>query len=378
MEWKVPMFRIYWDEDDKKALQAVLERGSLWAEGPEIKEFETALEKYLGAKHVVAFNSGTSALHSVLLDLGMQGKEVIVPSFTFISTANAVVLAGAKPVFAEVEGQTYGLDAADVEKRINENTGAILPVHYSGIPARDLEKLKELADKYRIPLIEDAAESFGATKNGRMTGTFGKAGMFSFCQNKVVTAGEGGAISTEDELLAEKLKMLRSHGRIQENYFSSVAMDDYALAGFNYRMPSMLAALGLSQLKKTEKLIEMRRKNAALYAKGLAGIKGIKVPSELPGSRNVYQIYTIEVEGEGNRDKLQLHLAENGIMSRVYFGPVHLKTAYKELGWKEGQLPFTEALSKRVLTLPFYAGVKKGEIEMVVEGIKSFFREKRN
>ena len=376
IDWKVPLFKIFWDRNDLEAVSAVIKRGSYWAEGPEIAEFENSLQKYTGAKHAVVFNSGTSALHAVLEVFGVKGKEIIVPAFTFISSVNAVILAGAKPVFAEVEADSYGLDAKDVEKKIGDNTAAILPTHYAGSVARDIEKLAELAEKNNIPLVEDAAESLGAKLNNKMAGRFGKAGMYSFCQNKIIAAGEGGVLVTDNDEVAEKLKVFRSHGRdAGENYFSSTVQEDYSLIGYNYRMPSILAALGKSQLEKINKLIEMRRKNAAYYNEKLAGIEGIKIQKEQAGSKNVYQLYTIEVKDE-KRDKLQKYLKGKGIMTKVYFAPVHLKTVYRQkFGCKEGMLPFTEKLSCQVLSLPFYPGMLKKEISIVADSIKSFFRK---
>ena len=376
MNWKIPLFKIYNDEEDVSAVSKVIKRGAYWAEGPEIKEFEEKLAEYVGAKHAIVFNSGTSALHATLIACGVKGKEVIVPSFTFISTANSVALAGAKPVFAEVEGDTYCLDVADVEKRITGNTIGVIPMHYGGATARDIEKIKELCDKKGLLMIEDAAESLGAKHNGKMSGTFGAAGMYSFCQNKIIATGEGGAITTEDEKIARKLEVIRSHGREIGDYFSSSREEDYLEIGYNYRISTMQAALGLSQLNKVDKIIEMRRKNAKYFNKKLAGITGLKTPKELEGNFNVYQLYTIELENAEKRDGLKEHLAKSGVMSKVYFSAAHLKTFYrKSFGCGEGQLPFTEKLQKRVLTLPFWPQMGKREIDSVAEDIKGFFEE---
>jgi len=376
LDYKIPLFRIYWDENDVNAVSEVIRRGSQWAEGPEIKQFEEKLAEYLNAKYVTTFNSGTSAMHAALLAMDIKDKEVIVPSLTFISTVNTVVLAGGKPVFAEVEADTYGLDVRDVESKITDKTAAIFPVHYAGAIARDTRALQDLAEEKKLLLVEDAAEALGAKANKRMAGTFGDAGMFSFCQNKIVATGEGGAIATEKQALAKKLRLIRSHGRVEgrDGYFESGAADDYELPGYNYRMPPIISALGMSQLGKVEKLIEMRREKASYLNKALGKVQGLKVPKEIEGNRNVYQLYTIEIEG--NRDILQKHLADSGIASKVYFGPVHLKTLYrKNFGCKEGMLPFTEGLGKRLLSLPFWPGISKEEMDAVAESIKSFFKE---
>ncbi|MEK6939899.1 MAG: DegT/DnrJ/EryC1/StrS family aminotransferase, partial [Nanoarchaeota archaeon] len=252
MKWKVPLFKTYNDEEDVALVSSVIRRGTYWATGPEIQEFENHLATFIGRKYAVSFNSGTSALHALLEAYNIKGKEVIVPSFTFIATANAVVLAGGIPVFAEAEDITFGLDAEDVARRITKNTVAVMPIHYGGCVARDIEKIRDLCVQKGLLLIEDAAQSFGAAMNGIKAGCFGDAAMFSFCQNKVITTGEGGAIVTDSENLYEKLKLLRSHGRVEvaQDYFSHTGDNEYVEAGYNFRMPTISAALGISQFKK--------------------------------------------------------------------------------------------------------------------------------
>ncbi|MDD5087138.1 MAG: aminotransferase class I/II-fold pyridoxal phosphate-dependent enzyme, partial [Candidatus Nanoarchaeia archaeon] len=234
MEWKIPLFKMYHDEEDVNAVSKVIRRGTYWATGPEITEFEKKIADFLNVKYALTFNSGTSALHVLLMAHDIKGKEVIVPSFTFVATANTVILAGGKPVFAESESDTFGLDAEDVEKRITEKTKAIIQLHYGGFPSRDIEKLKEIAEKHNLLLIEDAAESIGSSINGKMVGTFGNSAMISFCQNKVLAIGEGGIIVTNSEDVYEKAKLLRSHGRVElaQDYFSSTKDNDYIQPGF--------------------------------------------------------------------------------------------------------------------------------------------------
>src|SRR3989338_152626 len=178
MNWKIPLFRIYSDKKDIDAVSKVIKRGFSWAEGPEIESFERKTASYLGSRFALAFNSGTSALHSLLLAHDVKGKDVIVPSFTFISTANAILLAGGKPKFAESEPETFGLDAGDVEKKINDNTKAIIAMHYMGFPSKDIGKLRKIADERNVLLIEDAAEALGASINGKKMGTFGDSAIF--------------------------------------------------------------------------------------------------------------------------------------------------------------------------------------------------------
>jgi len=378
MAWKVPLFKIYWDEDDVKSVSATIRRGMYWAEGPDIKQFEEALAKYIGTKYGVVFNSGTSALHTALLAHGIgPGDEVIVPSFTFIATANAVLYAGGKPVFADIEDETYGLDPADVERRITKKTKAIVPVHYAGGPCK-IDELKEIADKRGLLLIEDAAEAFGAKRGGKTVGTFGGSAMLSFCQNKIITTGDGGAVVTDSRDVYEKLKLVRSHGRAETaDFFSSTEMMDYIALGFNYRMSSILAALGLSQLAKADKMIAMRRKNADYMNGRLSEVEGITPLVPAKADHHVYQMYAIRVNsGRKTRDGLVKHLESDGIMSKVYFSPtIHLTKFYTgKFGCKRGTLPVTEKASDEMLSLPMYAGMTKDEMDCVCDSVVEFFK----
>ncbi|KKL22016.1 hypothetical protein LCGC14_2439650 [marine sediment metagenome] len=287
MKEKYPLFDIYWDDKDIHSVVNIIKRGSYWATGPEIQEFEEALGKYLGVEYIATFNSGTSALHAALLAYNITSGEVIVPSMSFVSTANCVILAGAKPVFADIENESLGLDPEDVQKKINKNTKAIIPMHYGGRICKNIEVLKEIADDNDLILIEDNAESFGAKINDKFAGTIGQAGMLSFCQNKVITTGEGGAICTNDRNIYEKLLLIRSHGRVEQpgiNFFSNINEMDYILVGYNYRMPTMCAALGLSQLEKINKIIKIRRKIGKFYDKELEKVINIQI---LPDMENM-------------------------------------------------------------------------------------------
>ena len=378
MNWKIPLFRVHNDESDVNAVTKVITRGSHWADGPEIGEFEGHIAKFAGRKYAVTFNSGTSALHAVLLALDVKGGEVIVPSFTFPSTVNAVVLAGATPVFADIEKETFGLDVRDTEGKITNRTKAIVVVHYAGCGARDTKKLRELCDKRSLFLIEDAAESLGAEIHGKKIGTFGDAAMFSFCQNKIITTGEGGAIVTDDMVLHEKLKMLRSHGRASDkNYFETNEKAEYVELGYNYRMPTMCAALGIAQLKKIDMLIEKRQAIASMLNDGLSKINDIRCPMPPTGFKHVYQLYTIILGSEYIRDELQRYLNKEGIMSKVYFSPVHLERFYSKYGYNKGDLPNTENVSGRVLSLPIYPDISQKEVSDIMIGIGVFFKNRK-
>jgi len=319
MSWKIPLFKTYWEENDIDSVAKVIRRGSFWATGPEIDQLEDSIAKYVDKKYCVSFNSGTSALHAVLLAHDITSGEVIVPSFTFISTANSVVLAGGKPVFAEIEDESYALDSEDVKEKITKNTKAIMPIHYGGAPCKHIKELKEIAEDHNLVLIEDAAESLGSKIDNKMVGTFGHSSMFSFCQNKIITAGEGGVIVTDNAKVFEELKLVRSHGRVENKngFFSTPQELDYVKAGYNYRMSSISAALALSQFKKIDKIIKMRREKAQYYDKHLSAIKEIKTPIDLDNLFHVYQMYTIQLSDQKTRDEIQQNLTKNEILTKI-------------------------------------------------------------
>jgi perosamine synthetase len=373
----IPLFKIYWDEQDLERVNSVIRKGMFWAIGPEIKEFESMVAQYNQVKYALAINSGTSALHVILTAHGIgKGDEVIVPSFTFIATANAPLFVGAKPVFAEIENKTYGLDPEDVEKRITVRTKAILPVHYGGSPC-NIQDLATIAEKHNLILIEDAAESIGASINNKKVGSFGDSAILSFCGPKIVTTGEGGMVLTNSRELYEKARLTYNHGRVETtDYFSSTEQMQYVTLGYNFRMSTMTAALGIAQMEKIDDIIRMRRQNAERYTNGLSKISGIITPTISKGYLQVHQIYTIRLEAiDGMRDRLKEHLARHGIMSKVYFDPVHLTQFYREqLGHKEGELPETEKISKQVLSLPMYPELKREEIDYIVTQIADFMK----
>ncbi len=377
MSWKIPLFKIYSDEEDVEQVAEVIRSGMNWATGPKVNEFEERIKEYVGTDYAVTFNSGTSALHAVLLAHGVgKGDEVIVPSFTFIATANSPFFVGAKPVFADIEGETYGLDPADVETRITSKTKAIMPIHVGGLSC-NIRELREIADDHGILLIEDAAESLGASIDGRKVGTFGDSAMFSFCGPKVITTGEGGVIVTDSREIAERMKLLRSHGRADtKDYFSTNEYLDYICLGYNFRMSNITAALGIAQLGKIEKVVEMRRKNAA-YLTGRLNreVPAVRTPSAPEGYHHLYQMYTIRVP-EG-RDALMDHLARDGIMAKVYFPPVHLSHFYKNVLKYCPGLPATEDIANHVLTLPMYPQLTREEMDLMVDSIYAFYEEQQ-
>ena len=373
-KWKIPLYRVFTDENDIKQISNVIKRGMDWAIGPEIEKFESSFAQYNGRKYCIAFNSGTSAGHAALIALGINAKsEVIVPSFTFISTANWPLMVQASPKFADIEMQTYGMDPKDLESKISKKTKAVIPIHYGGLPCK-INEINEISNKNKFYLIEDAAESFGASLNGRKIGSFGTVSIFSFAGNKILTTGEGGALCTDSKELYEKIKLIRSHGRqLHSGYFSSMQDHDYFSLGYNWRMSSITAALGLSQLDKIEKIIDMRRNNAKYYQSKLKNIKEISLQEELPGFKHVYQFYPILLRNSTVRTKLMNFLASKGIMTRVFFKPVHKTMFFSKIGYGSLNLPNTEKISKQILALPMFPTLQKEEINYIIDTITKFF-----
>jgi len=373
MNWKIPLFKIYWDEGDMRMVSDAIKLGMNWATGPNVGEFEELIANYVGTKYAATFNSGTSALHAAMLAHKIkQGDEVIVPSFTFIATANAPLFVGAKSVFADIEEETFGLDPEDVKEKITGKTKAIIPIHYGGCACK-IRELKEIAEDYNLILIEDAAESLGAKIGDKKVGTFGDSAMFSLCAPKVITTGEGGIMVTDSKDIYEKLKLIRSHGRAEiADYFSSTEYMDYITLGYNFRMSNIVAALGISQLKKIDRVIEMRRKNAEYLTSRLRHeVKEIITPNPTKDYYHVYQMFTIRVNN--SRNEFMKYLVDNGIMTKVYFFPVHLTHFYKnELGYT-CKLPITEEISMQVLTLPMYPTLTNEDIDFIIDKIKTFF-----
>lgn len=374
MTWNIPLFKMYWDQSDIDAVTNTLSSGMNWAVGPEVTQFEKNISEYIGKKYCVTFNSGTSALHTALLAYGIGlGDEVIVPSFTFIATANAPLFVGAKPVFADIEETTLGLSSESVIENISSKTKAIIPVHYGGCPC-NIKELQEIADDHNLILIEDAAEAFGASINGIKVGSFGDTTMLSFCQNKIITTGEGGALVTDSKDLYNKAKLIRSHGRLETaDYFSSQECMDYVTLGFNFRLSNISASLGITQLQKVDSIIDMRKQIAETYTTLLKRYVPEAFPLIAPsGYNHVYQLYSVRVP---ERDGLIRHLTEKNIMSKVYFSPIHLTHFYKpEMGYQVS-LPVTEKVSSEIMSLPIYPGMPAESVSTVVQTIAEYYRE---
>ena len=373
--WKIPLYKIYSDDEDINLITKIIRRGSAWAIGPEIEEFENAIKNYVGIDHCAVLNSGTSSLHATLLAFGLgAGDDILVPSFSFVSTANSVLFTNATPLFVDIEETTFGLNPKLISEKISASTKAIIPMDYGGQSCK-IDEINKVARDEKLLLIEDAAESLGASINNNKAGSFGDAAIFSFCGNKVLTTGEGGAVVTNSKEIIEKIKLIRSHGRFDKiNYFENTENSTYQDLGYNWRMSSITAALGISQLNKLDKIIKMRQKNAAFISSKLKKFPQIITPISPDGYEHIYQMYTIRLATNKMRDDLKNHLLAKRIFSKVYFEPIHLTPFYREkFNFKEGYLPVTEQISRQILTIPLFPNMTMEEKNYLVDSISEFF-----
>lgn len=348
-------------KEEKEAVMEVLDSGwltdSSYEGGKKVREFEGKLRALLGSTYVIAVNSGTAALHSALLALGIKpGDEVIVPSFTFVATANVVLACGARPVFVDIRDD-YNIDPAGVKRAITKRTRAVMPVHLYGYPA-EMDEVNEIASAKGVAVVEDAAESLGAKYRGRQTGTIGDMGCFSMYSTKVATAGEGGAVSTDDKELAEKIRMVRNHGMVH-GY-------DSRHLGFNYRMQEVTAAIASVQMDKLHGFLNTRKRNARYLNARFDGVGGADFRQWAEDRTHAFYLYTLYLKK--NRDRVLKRLNNRGIGAAVYFRtPVHKNPLYSQLGYGLKSLKKTESASNHVVSLPVHPGVSTAEMSRVAD-----------
>jgi len=365
---RIPIANPNIGEEEARAVYEVVRSG--WInEGEKVREFEDRVKDLVGTEYAVAFFNGTVALHSILLAYGIgKGDEVIVPSMTFISTATSVLHANATPIFSDIDPETFNIDPNDIEKRITPRTKAIMPVHYGGQSA-DMDEIIEIAKRHNLIVIEDAAEAIGARYKDRMVGNLGDAAMFSFTPTKNITTAEGGVVTTNDKIVAKKLRLLKNHG-MEAPYH-------HVMVGYNYRMTEMQGAMGVEQLKKLGKILEKKYNIAQRYERGLSNIKGIIVPKTKQNRNHTYQMYTIRIVEEDckiGRDELAERLAKKGIQTKVYFPPVHLQPIFKNSRHQIDKLPVTEKISKEILSLPCHSRLTEDELDYICSCIESLMR----
>ncbi len=344
-------------EDESNAMRSALLSGVL-TNGPQTAAFERAFAVRHDVAHAVAFANGTVALAGIYLALGIGPEdEVIVPSMTFISTATSVLHVGARPVFAEVAGDTFNLDPADVEARLTPRTRAIVAVHYGGQPA-DLAELGVIAGDAGIDLIEDAAQAHGAAYHGRPVGGFGRAAMFSFTPTKNITTGEGGIVTTNDEGLARRLRLLRNHGQSR--------LYHHDVLGYNWRITEMQAAMGVVQVRKLDAILERKRSNDLYLRSRLSGSDDFTLPVARSDRTHPYMLYTLTFR-EGLRDLVMESLLGSGIEARLYFPPAHLQPVFSA---PDVRLPTTEHLAGRMLSIPFHSKLSVDELDTIITALE--------
>jgi perosamine synthetase len=354
--------------EEMRAVAEVLRSGILTSKsgaGPNVMKFENAFSQFVGTKYAVAVNSGTAALHAALLaaDIGL-GDEVIVPSFTFVATAEVVALAEAKPVFIDIDPQTYCLDTADVEASITSRTKAIIPVHLYGLPT-NMDSLMEVARKHNLVVIEDAAQAHGAKQGVNFTGNLGDMGCFSFYGGKNMMTGEGGMITTNSRAFFDALRAIRNHGESRE--YESVML------GHNYRMPEIEAAIGLVQLSKLPKFLEARRNNAKILLDMLDDVDGLQLPIVPSGYEHSWYVFTVRLLGANasKRNNVLDKIRGRHVDARVYYPkPIHLFPYYQKR-FGSFRLPKSETAARQVFSLPVHPGLNEKDLERVANAVKA-------
>ncbi len=358
----IPIAKPLLGKEEIDAVTEVLSSGMI-AQGPKVDEFELAFSEYTGCEYAAAVNSGTAALHIALLAYGIgKGDEVITTPFSFIATANSILYTGAKPVFADIEPDTFNIDPEKIQEKITPKTRAIMPVHLYGHPA-DMKAIMEIAEDKKLIVVEDACQSHGAALHGKKVGSFG-TGAFSFYPTKNMTTSEGGMLTTNDKEIAEKAKMIRAHGS-KIRYL-------HEMLGFNLRMTDIAAAIGLVQLGKLNEFTIARQKNAEILSSGLKGIPGLIPSITKAGCTHVFHQYTIRAK---KRDQLAAFLKENDIGTGIHYPiPIHKQPVYKDLGYKDS-LPVSEKAVEEVLSIPVHPALSRADVQAVVKAIKEFYAQ---
>jgi perosamine synthetase len=353
-------------EEEVQAAIKVLREGPLTnslGAGPAVTLFEKNYAQFAGVKHAVAVNTGTAALHSAMVAAGVkQGDEVILPSFTFVATAEAVVLAGGRPVFTDIDPDTYNISPAEVEKNVTKKTRAIVPVDLYGFSA-DAKPIREIADAHGLAVVEDAAQAHGATYERKSAGAFADAACWSLYASKNITTGEGGVVTTDSDEVAETLRLVRTHG--EKAKYASLML------GYNYRMSEIQAAIGVVQLEKLAGFVARRRANAQRLTQILAKNARLKLPSETADRRHSWYLYTVRLKDgeEAERNRILEALKEKGIGAAAYYvHPVHMMPYYRE-SFGSCRLPETEKAAGQVFSLPVHPGVTEEQVDYIGEAL---------
>lgn len=350
-------------QEEQDAVLAVLTSGQL-AQGPRVAELEAAFSKYCGAKHAIAVNSGTAALHAALFAAGVgPGDEVITTPYSFMATLNCILMVGATPVLVDIDPQTFNLDVSKVAAAITKKTKAIIPVDLYGQPY-GYDELKKLADAHNLKIVEDACQAVGAEYKGKKAGTLGDLGCLSLYATKNIMAGEGGVVLTNNDEYATLMRQFRQHGM--------GAQYEYVHLGYNYRMSDLHAAIAVEQLKKADRFNAARQKNAAAFSKELATIPGLVLPKTAPHRTHVYNLYTVRVTKDFavSRDELLAHLRQQDIGAGVYYPKPLYGYAHTATFGQPADFPVTEQTCQEVLSLPVHPGLSKQDVASIVAAIR--------
>jgi perosamine synthetase len=368
---KIPLCLPAIGNEEIRAVEEVLKSGWM-AHGQKNHEFEDLFKEYIGVKHAITMNSCTSALYLAIKAMEITG-EVITPSFTFVATLNAIILAGATPVMVDIERETRNISPNSIEEAITEKTEAIMVVHYAGLPA-DMPAIIEIANKHNLRIIEDSAECLGGSYNGIKAGAYG-VGCFSFFPTKNITTGEGGMLTTNDDTLAANIKSLCAHG-IDSTTFAREKADKpwvriASMYGYNFRLSNVLAAIGVEQMKKVDLLLTKRKDIAERYIRNLQHLGTISFQDIPEGFINSWQMFTILVD-PAIRDNLLKYLNKKGVGASVHFDPpAHLQSPYKDLR-RAASLSVTEAVALSIISLPIYPAMSNDDVDFVCETIQNY------
>jgi len=370
----IPVFRPYTTGKEIEYLKEVLDSG-WWGPGPKTREFEEKCAGYIGTKYALGLNSATAALHLAFKCLDIKDKEVITPSMTFVSSNHAILYCEGIPVFCDIEPDTLNIDAEKMEELITANTKAIQVVHYGG-RACNMDKIMAIARRHHLFVVEDCAHAFGGEHNGKKLGSIGDFACFSFHAVKNLATGDGGVIVSNSDDWYERLKQLRWMGITKDTFNRNIGQYswfyDVVEPGFKYHMNDITAAIGLAQFEKLEWMNEQRKKWSDYYSENLKGVGDIELPPIKSYMTPSYHNYVIKTD---YRDDLQEYLRKNGISTGVHYYPNHLFEMYKPFSMR---LPVTEAVWKRVLTLPLYPALTNNEIDLVINTIKNYYNNRKN
>ena len=359
----IPVYQPELSGNEKKYVNECLDTNWISAKGRFVKAFEEGVAKYLGVNHAVSVSNGTVALHLALMTLGIgKGDEVILPSLTYVASANAVTYTGATPVFADSLYESWQIDPEDVERKITDKTKAIMVVHLYGQPC-DMDAIMKIAKDHNLYVIEDCAEAFGSKYKGRCVGSFGDISAFSFYGNKTITTGEGGMVVTNDKALAERAAHIKDQGmsRTQEYW--------HDIIGYNYRMTNICAAIGLAQLEKADDFIARKIQVANWYMENLKDTP-VEVPPMVADTKNTYWMFSVLLPKADQRDALRAALKEAGVETRPLFHPIHWMPMYEQ---KELSLKVAEDLGMRGINLPSWPGLSEEQVKYICGVIRDFY-----